>query len=174
MDLLIGGARSGKTALGERLAAASGRRVHVVVTATVTDDEMADRIARHRAARPTDWLTVEAPRDLTGALRGVPAHDCVLLDCLSLWVSNLLADGIDEEDLVARADAAAGLAAGRRAPTIVVTNEVGHGLVPMHPVGRAYRDVLGRVNAAWATVAERALLVVAGQVLELRHPDDVT
>ena len=173
MDLLIGGARSGKTALGERLATAAGGVVHVLVTATVEDDEMAERVARHRAARPPDWVTVETPRELEAALRAVPADAPVLLDCVSLWVSNLLAGRIGEQAIVDRATQAAAAAADRTATTVVVTNEVGHGLVPMHPVGRTYRDVLGRVNAVWADAAHRALYVVAGRVLELRRPDDL-
>lgn len=167
MLLLIGGARSGKSGLGVAVARASGLPVHVVVTARADDDEMRDRIAAHRRGRPVDWHVVAAPTDLEGALDGPADTDTVLLDCLSLWVSNLMADAVGEAEVLQRAERAGQRLAARTAPTIVVTNEVGTGLVPMHPVGRTYRDLLGRVNATFSRLADRAWLVVAGRVLPL-------
>lgn len=164
---LVGGARSGKTALALGLAARSGGPVVVVATAEVRDEEMAARIERHRAERPRDWSTLEVPLDVTRALAGAPEEACVVVDCLTLWTSNALEAGWSDEAVERAAGELAGLAAARRAPTLVVSNEVGLGIVPDTPLGRRYRDVHGRVNAVVAAAAERALLVVAGRTLEL-------
>lgn len=164
---LVGGARSGKTALALGLAARSGGPVVVVATAEVRDEEMAARIERHRAERPRDWSTLEVPLDVTRALAGAPEEACVVVDCLTLWTSNALEAGWSDEAVERAADELAALAAARSAPTLVVSNEVGLGIVPDTPLGRRYRDVHGRVNAVVAAAAERALLVVAGRTLEL-------
>jgi adenosylcobinamide kinase / adenosylcobinamide-phosphate guanylyltransferase len=169
LTLLLGGARSGKSTLAVRRAAASAAPVVFVATGEARDEEMAERIAQHRAARPTTWQTVEAPADLADALRLAPDASTVIVDCLSLWVSNLLEKGLDDEVLSA-ASAAAALAAARPGLTLAVSNEVGMGIVPMHPLGRRYRDLLGRVNAVWAEAADEAVLVVAGRQLGLERP----
>ena len=162
---LIGGARSGKSSLAVRLAAESGAPVVFIATGEPGDAEMAERIARHRAERPTGWQTIEEPLALRGALEAAPRKSCVVVDCLSLWVANLLehgAGGVEEE-----ARTAAAVAAARAALTLAVTNEVGLGVVPATPLGRAYRDVIGRVNAIWADAADEAHFVVAGKALRL-------
>lgn len=164
---LVGGARSGKTALALGLAADSGGPVVVVATGEARDEEMAARIERHRAERPQDWSTLEVPVDLTRALAEAPEDACVVVDCLTLWTSNALEAGWSDEAVERAAGELAGLAAARSAPTLVVSNEVGLGIVPDTPLGRRYRDVHGRVNAVVAAAAERALLVVAGRTLEL-------
>ena len=160
--VLLGGARSGKSALAQRWA---GESATLIATATALDDEMRERIARHRAERPASWSTVEEPLDLRGALAG--ARGTVVVDCLSLWVANLFEAGWTDEAVEAEGAAAAVAAAAREEQTFAVSNEVGLGIVPATPLGRRYRDVLGRVNASWAEAAERAVLVVAGRVLEL-------
>lgn len=170
--LLTGGARSGKSRLAVAAAVAAARPVHVVATAVAGDDEMRRRIAAHRRERPGHWRTVEAPTQLAAALSAAPGADCVVVDCLSLWVSNLMAADTDGHEIERLAAGAASVAAGRSGPTIVVTNEVGQGVVPMHPVGRAYRDLLGRTNAVFAARADRALLVVAGRVVTLETVTD--
>jgi adenosylcobinamide kinase / adenosylcobinamide-phosphate guanylyltransferase len=167
LTLLLGGARSGKSALALQRAGASGAPVVFIATAEALDDEMTTRIARHRAERDAAWATVEAPLDPARALAEAPPRSCVILDCLSLWVANLLQHGLAEEEVVQRAGETATLAADRRGPTIAVSNEVGMGVVPEFELGRRYRDVLGRVNAAWAERAEEALLVLAGRALTL-------
>jgi adenosylcobinamide kinase / adenosylcobinamide-phosphate guanylyltransferase len=167
LTVLLGGARCGKSALAVRRARALGSPVVFVATAEALDDEMAERIRRHRAEREQDWSTVEAPLDLAAALMEVPTGACAIVDCLSLWVANLLQHGLDEGDLVDLAHEGADLAAGRAAPTIAVSNEVGMGVVPEHELGRRYRDALGRVNAIWAERAAEAYLVVAGRSLPL-------
>ena len=157
LTLLLGGARSGKSRLAVRLASACGRPVVFVATGEAGDDEMGARIARHRAERPLEWRTVEEPVELHAAIDSAPADACVVVDCLSLWVANLLEHGREPDLRVPR----------RSGPTIAVSNEVGLGIVPANPLARTYRDVLGRVNAAWAEAAEEAYLVVAGKALRL-------
>ena len=179
--LVTGGARSGKSRFAERLAAASGRPVTYVATMEALDDEVRARIARHRAERPAVWTTVEAPIAIVEAVRGAAPDDCVLLDCLSLWASNrLLALGEQasiealtdlERTLEAEIETLHAAARARSGDLILVTNEVGSGLVPEYPLGRAYRDLLGRVNQRAGTLAARAWLLVAGRALPLPPPD---
>ena len=171
--LLTGGARSGKSRIAAQLAVRRERPVVVVVTAEAGDEEMAERIRRHRAERPLEWTTVEEPLALEDAIERAPAGAVVVVDCLSLWVANLLGRELPDDEVVARSSRAAELAARRTGDTIAVTNEVGAGVVPEYPLGRRYRDVLGLVNAAWAAAAEQAALVVAGRLVPLREVDDV-
>jgi adenosyl cobinamide kinase/adenosyl cobinamide phosphate guanylyltransferase len=168
LTFLVGGARSGKSSLAVRLATESGQPVVFVATSEARDDEMTARIESHRAERPREWSTVEAPLDLAAALAAAPQDACVVLDCLTLWTSNALEAGWSDEAVADAATAVAGVAAARGAQTVVVSNEVGLGVVPDTPLGRRYRDVHGRVNAIFAAAAERACLVVAGRALELR------
>ena len=167
LTLLLGGARSGKSTLALRRASRSGAPVVFVATGQAGDDEMAGRIARHRLERPAHWTTVEEPVELAGALAACPPRACVIVDCLSLWVANVMGGNVDDRGIERLAGEAAALAAGRHATTIAVSNEVGMGVGPEHPLGRRYRDVLGRVNALWAVAAHEALLVVAGRTLRL-------
>jgi adenosylcobinamide kinase / adenosylcobinamide-phosphate guanylyltransferase len=156
--IYLGGARSGKSQLAVERARASGAPVTFVATGEAGDEEMAERIEQHRRDRPAEWRTVEEPVDLAGALAAAPPGDTVIVDCLSLWVSNVL--GSEDDGALAAARARGGL-------TIAVTNEVGMGIVPDNALARTYRDALGRVNAAWAGAADEAYLVVAGRTLEL-------
>ena len=152
----VGGARSGKSRLAVERATAEGAPVVFVATGEAGDEEMAERIARHRAERPAEWQTVEEPLALERALRDAPTDATVLVDCQSLWVANGGGD-----------DGAAATAAARNALTIAVTNEVGLGIVPANALARDYRDTLGRVNAAWVAAADEAYFVVAGKTLRL-------
>lgn len=167
ITLLVGGARSGKSARALRLASDWEGQVVFVATAEGRDPEMADRIARHRLERPASWRTVEAPLELVRAFDSIPSRAFVILDCLTLWVANALEAGWTDEDVERAAAAVATIAAAREQPTVVVTNEVGLGLVPQTQLGRTYRDLLGRVNAVFAAEAEQAYLMVAGRTLEL-------
>ena len=165
--LLLGGARSGKSALAVEIAARAGGAVTLVATAEAGDEEMERRIARHRADRPASWTTIEEPVALGDAVRLASPGDFLVVDCLTLWVSNLLARGDDDEAIgFAGAGVAAALAA-RPAGAVVVSNEVGLGIVPANPLARRFRDTLGAVNKAFAARAERAALMVAGRVWEL-------
>ena len=166
MIFLTGGARSGKSALAARLATNSGAPVRLVVTARVDDEEMAARVDEHRRRRPENWTVVEAPVDLPGAIRGSDPNEALIVDCITLWVSNLM-EGHDDLTIEDRVGEAVATASGRSAPTIVVSNEVGSGLVPMHPLGRRFRDLQGRANQRFANRAEAAFLVVAGRALRL-------
>jgi adenosyl cobinamide kinase/adenosyl cobinamide phosphate guanylyltransferase len=144
--------------------------VTVIVTAEPGDEEMSARIARHRAARPPDWETVEAPLALEEALAAVSDEAAVVVDCLTLWVANLMGAGAPDQEVEGRASRAAVLAAGRAAPTFTVSNEVGAGIVPVNADARRFRDLLGTVNRRWANAARRSVLVVAGQALPLSDP----
>jgi adenosylcobinamide kinase / adenosylcobinamide-phosphate guanylyltransferase len=165
--LLLGGARAGKSAAAQRLAERWDGPVTFIATAEALDEEMAARIARHRRERPAGWTTVEEPVGLREAVAAVDAGSAAIVDCLTLWVSNTLER--DEEVVLAEATAAAEYAAAHAAPVIVVSNEVGLGIVPANPDARAYRDRLGAVNRVFAERAETAALVVAGRLLRLEE-----
>lgn len=171
--LLTGGARAGKSAHAERLAARTGLPVTVVATAEPLDQEMAARIEEHRSRRPPGWVTVEAPVELAAAVGAVSSDACVVVDCVTVWVGNLFHRGIPEGEIEVAAGALAEVLRRRRGPALVVTNEVGLGLVPETALGRRYRDVLGRVNATLAGVADRVVLMCAGRGVELSPLDPV-
>ena len=181
-ELVIGGARSGKSALAERRAAESGLRVVYVATAQVQDAEMERRIAHHRARRPADWGLVEAPLQLAAALRAHAARDtCLVVDCLTLWLSNLLFAGEAARQAEAGEAVCCPLLQGQTQalvellPTlpghiILVSNEVGWGIVPMHPVSRLFGDEQGRLNQRVGAACEQVTLVAAGLPLSLKTP----
>jgi adenosylcobinamide kinase/adenosylcobinamide-phosphate guanylyltransferase len=189
--LILGGARSGKSAFADRLAASSRRSVAFIATATAGDDEMRERIARHRASRPKGWYTLEEPLDLARAVRQASElADVLLLDCVTLWLGNMLlqepgqhdkdGEGEDEFNTTGRffderavKESAALLAVvkslGPNKTLIVVTNEVGLGIVPANPLGRLYRDTLGYVNQRLAQAADRVYLMVAGMAVDIKR-----
>jgi adenosylcobinamide kinase/adenosylcobinamide-phosphate guanylyltransferase len=167
--LILGGARSGKSAYAEKLATQMGQRVLYVATAEAGDEEMAERITVHRSIRPDTWQTLEAPRQVGDALLAIDHRpDVVLLDCLTLLVSNIVLAMESEPQVAIEATVQAELEtivaaqAQLKVPLIVVSNEVGLSLVPEYPLGRLYRDVLGRANQHLATLADRVLFMVAG------------
>lgn len=163
---VLGGARSGKSRLAQHRAEALAGRHIFVATAEAYDDEMRDRIARHRADRDARWSTVEAPRDLAAILAAHDADDAVILvDCLTLWVSNLLLAGAD---IGAATDALCNAMAATRGQLILVANEVGYGIVPDNALARRFRDDAGRVNQAVAAIADEVVLVAAGLPLRLK------
>lgn len=172
LTFLTGGARSGKSSVAVRRAERLGAPVVFVATGRAGDAEMADRIARHQAERPAAWTTVEAPVALAEALAGIEPGRTVIVDCLSLWVSNLMGEGVDEAGTLREAEEVGRWATAYPGDVVVVTNEVGSGIVPMHPVSRDYRDRLGRVNAIVAGRADLAQLVVAGRTLTLDEMED--
>lgn len=170
LTFLTGGVRSGKSALAVALARRWSGPVAVVATAEAGDADMAARIAAHRAERPAGWRTVEEPLDLGTALGRIDDASLVIVDCLALWVANLLGVGVDGTEIVRRAAAAAEHAAARPAPTYGVSNEVGSGIVPVNALAREYSGILGRVNQRWAAASADALLVVAGRAVRLSDP----
>jgi adenosylcobinamide kinase/adenosylcobinamide-phosphate guanylyltransferase len=172
LTLVLGGARSGKSAHAQSLV--SGTVVYVATApADANDPEMVARIARHRAGRPAGWKTIEAPLDLVGAVRGAEPKDAsILVDCVTLWVSNLVyehrrLDGTARESLILGAATAFG-DLGRAREIVAVTNEVGSGLVPETEVGREFRDLQGRVNQILAGAASRVVLMAAGIPLAIK------
>lgn len=168
--LVLGGARSGKSAFAEELVRGSGRARVYLATATAGDGEMGERIARHVADRGPGWTTVEEPLDLAGALLREAAPDrAVLVDCLTLWLSNALFAGRDPEaEVAALARALRGLAG----PAVLVSNEIGLGVVPDTALGRAFRDAHGRMNQAVAAALPRVAFVAAGLPLWLKVPQE--
>jgi adenosyl cobinamide kinase/adenosyl cobinamide phosphate guanylyltransferase len=167
LTVLLGGARSGKSGLAVQLASVGPSPTTVVATAEALDDEMAERVAAHRAERPASWATVEEPLEIRTALDAITGDGTVVVDCLTLWVANLLGAGHTEAEVLDRAKSVAALAASRPGHVIVVSNEVGSGIVPADGLSRRYRDLLGRVNSVFVEQARDAFLVVAGRVVPL-------
>jgi adenosylcobinamide kinase/adenosylcobinamide-phosphate guanylyltransferase len=159
LTLVLGGARSGKSAFAEGLVTALPAPWSYIATAQALDDEMRRRIAAHRARRGANWLTIEAPQQLPDALRGAPGERPLLVDCLTLWLSNRLLAGAD---LRADRDALLTALAQRSAPTVMVSSEVGLSIVPDNALARAFRDAAGELHQAAAKAADRVYLVVAG------------
>ena len=170
--LVLGGARSGKSSCAESLAGQGGKTLFVA-TAEARDDDMKQRITRHRARRPAAWDTLEEPLDPVAAIpSALVDHDTLLLDCMTVWVSNLLLALGDENDaeaeIMARAEALLDLYEHTDMRWILVSNEVGLGVVPATELGRNYRDLLGRVNQLFAARADKTYLMVAGLALDLK------
>jgi adenosylcobinamide kinase/adenosylcobinamide-phosphate guanylyltransferase len=167
VSFVLGGARSGKSRYAEGLIAALAPRWtppwNYVATAEPGDAEMIERIAAHRARRGASWRTIEAPRDLAASLQS--CHTPVLIDCLTLWLSNLTLAAADIDAEIATFEAALSAA---QAPVVMVANEVGYGLVPEYPLGRRFRDLQGVLNQRLAACADRVVLVVAGLPLALK------
>lgn len=163
-ELVLGGARSGKSAYAQRRATESGFPVSVIVTGSAGDEEMAGRIAHHRAARPADWRVIEAPRELAAALREATAPGrCLIVDCLTLWLLNVI-DG----DFSAEREALLDLLPQLKGEVIFVANEIGLGIVPLGAETRRFRDEAGRLNQDLATACERVTFVAAGLPLVLK------
>jgi adenosylcobinamide kinase/adenosylcobinamide-phosphate guanylyltransferase len=163
--LVTGGARSGKSALAEGLAAELGPHRVYIATAVAGDAEMAARIAAHRDRRGAGWTTLEAPHELVEALAATDDGRPRLVDCLTLWLSNLM---LGERDWRAAGDALVAALAAQASPVVLVTNEVGGGIVPENALGRAFRDAAGHLNQSVAAAADDVFLVVAGLPLWLK------
>jgi len=171
VTLVLGGARSGKSRFAEGLAAATGLDLVYVATAQAFDDEMRDRIARHRADRAGGgWRTVDAPMALADVVVAETAPKTALLvDCLTLWLTNVMLADLDVEREADGLLAALGAAQG---PVVLVSNEVGYGIVPENALARAFRDHQGRLNQRAAAIADRVTLVAAGLPLDLKLPKE--
>ncbi|HMF44481.1 MAG TPA: bifunctional adenosylcobinamide kinase/adenosylcobinamide-phosphate guanylyltransferase [Polyangia bacterium] len=166
--LIGGGARSGKSRFALARAGALGARPLFIATAERSDDEMRDRIAHHRAERGDRFETLEEPRALPEAVAGDTGHDVVIIDCLTIWISNLLVGGAPAETVQARLGDLLAVLARRRAHVVIVSNEVGMGLVPETPLGRLFRDLTGQAHQRIAAVADEIYLAAMGVVLRLR------
>ena len=166
--LILGGARSGKSRFAERLATTAGRHVSYIATAgPARDGEMATRIAAHVARRPSEWATIEAPLDVGAAIAA--ADGVVLVDCLTLWLTNVM---LGERDIAIATDGLVQALAQRRGPVIAVANEVGEGIVPATPLGRAFRDAQGVLNQRIAAAATDVFLLVAGCPVRIKPSSD--
>ncbi len=166
--LILGGARSGKSRQAEQLAAASGREVTYIATAQAYDDEMRARIARHRDDRPSHWLTLEEPLQLAATILQLQSPDrCLLIDCLTLWVTNQL---LDEADMQAERLALCAALENARGEIILVSNETGMGVVPMGELSRRFSDEAGWLNQSIAALADQVVLLVAGIPMVVKGP----
>jgi adenosylcobinamide kinase/adenosylcobinamide-phosphate guanylyltransferase len=165
LTLVIGGARSGKSRYAESLVTALPKPWVYLATAEARDDEMKARIAEHQARRAEGWETVEAPLMLAEALHAAPAGAAVLVDCLTLWLTNAMLGAFDLEKAMAHLSEALG---GRDAATVLVANEVGLGIVPDNAVARRFRDAQGVLNQRLAAQADRVVLMVAGLPLTVK------
>ena len=167
--LVLGGARSGKSRhaqeTAERLTAGRDRRPVMIATGQAFDSEMADRIARHRADRGDRWRTVEAPTRLAEALTALSSDDVAVVDCLTLWLSNTM---LGDADMDAAIDGLVAAAAACDAHLILVSNEVGWGIVPDNALARRFRDLAGRLHQQLAQTADEVVLVAAGLPLRLK------
>ncbi len=170
--LILGGARSGKSTFAEEFAKRrAGNAVLFIATAEPLDDEMRERIEQHRASRPPHWKTLEAPRNLLDSIAKLPEiKGLMLLDCLTLWVTNeMLADENDlERRLLCQLDLLIGWARVQSVDLVMVSNEVGLGIVPENALARRFRDVLGKVNAHVAQSADKVYWMVAGLAVEVK------
>ena len=171
--LLIGGARSGKSALAVDMAEAWDGPVTFIATAEARDEEMTVRIEQHRRERPSHWATTEEPIEIAKALESVADGALVILDCLTLWIANLIDRGFSEKEIDDRARDVLKAAVSRPWPVVVVTNEVGSGIVPDNPAARAFQDLLGSINTIFANNARHVLFVAAGRVLSMKRPEEV-
>jgi adenosylcobinamide kinase/adenosylcobinamide-phosphate guanylyltransferase len=168
LTLVLGGARSGKSRFAEGLIASEPPPWIYLATAEALDDEMAQRIAEHTARRDPRWRTIEAPRGIPAALAGAPAGAAVLIDCMTLWLSNLLLAEVDMETEIAGLEDALMRLRGK---CVLVANEVGFGIVPDNALARRFRDLQGSLNQRLAARADRVVLMVAGLPLFVKgHP----
>ncbi len=167
--LIGGGARSGKSAFAVELAHKLGSRRAFVATATASDEEMKARIERHKRDRADGFATLEVPIGLADALATLEGYDVVVVDCLTLWLSNLLLRGDPVDAILAQVDAVVSVLAARRFHAIVVTNEVGMSLHPTTPLGRAFVEVSGWAHQRVARASDDVYLAVLGTVVPLRH-----
>ncbi len=175
LTLVLGGARSGKSDYAQSILQASGQPVLFVATATAGDDEMAARISAHRASRPAHWVTLEAPERVGEAIEQAPETPYVLIDCLTLLASNILLaipEPVDaaqyEQAMQQEIDRLIAAYQKHAGEWLIVSNEVGLGLVPPYPLGRYYRDGLGRANQKLARVADQVVFMVAGIPMQVK------
>jgi adenosylcobinamide kinase / adenosylcobinamide-phosphate guanylyltransferase len=170
ITLITGGARSGKSTRALEIAAAAGPgRRYFIATGEALDDEMIVRIERHKESRPTEFETIEVPLNMVAALEAIDSNAAVaIVDCLTLWVSNLMGTYISDALILSEADKLAGALRSVAFPVIIVTDEVGMGIVPDNAMSRRYRDLLGWTNQKIATTANEVVLMVAGYPIKVK------
>ena len=168
--LLGGGVRSGKSAFALDLARRFGNKRAFIATATALDDEMKSRIERHQRERRDEFTTIEEPIDLAAALDALDGYDVAVVDCLTLWLSNLLLNQESVDAILERADAVVRVLQKRRFHTVLVTNEVGMSVHPPTPLGRTFVEIAGFTHQRVARVADEIYLAVLGTVLRIKPP----
>ena len=169
LTFITGGARSGKSSFAEELALKSGKDLLYIATMQGLDAEMKERIKRHKNRRGKGWRTVEEPLNILSVLEKEDKKErAILIDCLTLWVSNRMMKGEKEKEIIKAAEKVAKYCAGAKAAVIAVSNEVGMGLVPDNKLGRDFRDIQGRVNRVFAENAEKVYFLVSGIPLEVK------
>jgi adenosylcobinamide kinase/adenosylcobinamide-phosphate guanylyltransferase len=170
--LILGGVRSGKSRYAQQLASDIGNRVLFLATAEAGDDEMKRRIARHKSSRPESWRTIEEQMDIAGVLRkNATRADAVIIDCITVWLSNMLMHNkkLNEKEMTVGIDRLIDIYTQGDATYIIVSGEVGMGIVPEHPLGRIFRDYLGLANQHLAAKADRVVLMVAGIPVDVKE-----
>ncbi len=172
LTVLLGGARSGKSSLAVDLASNLNLEVCFIATAEAHDEDMRQRIETHKTQRPC-WKTIEEPIDLRKAINECPKNSAIIIDCLTLWVSNLIMAGHTATSIRQASTLAISLIDQRISTTIVVTNEVGLGVVPSTEIGRRYRDSLGSVNQQWVRASKQSLFLVAGKAFKLSEAKEL-
>ncbi len=165
---IVGGARSGKSSFALRLAQ-EYKKVIFVATCQGLDEEMKERIRAHQASRPRQWKTIEEPKEIASSLANQKGgFDCVLIDCLTLLVSNLLLDGYNQKEILGKTEELMQVLKNKKWVTVIVSNEVGLGLVPETKLGREFRDIAGKVNQAVAKQAHQVFFTVSGIPVKIK------
>lgn len=165
---ITGGARSGKSRFAQRQAASLGLPIAYVATASARDEEMRARIEEHKRSRPKEWLTLEEESDLIGALSSLKKVHAVIIDCLTLWISNLMEKDLNDSQVLSRTEELLVYMKTSPHDFFIVSNEVGCGVVPLTPIGRRFRDLQGLVNQMVAERADEVYLMVCGLPLRVK------
>ncbi len=170
ITLVIGGCRSGKSRFALTAAnAVSGRRKIFLATSVPRDQEMTDRVQAHQAERGNNWITVEEPENIHACISAhADTADVILVDCLTLWLSNMMAAHMADKEIETRLEKTAQACFDASCPVFLVSNEVGSGIVPENPLARKFRDLAGHMNQFMADAADRVVLAVAGQALQIK------
>jgi adenosylcobinamide kinase/adenosylcobinamide-phosphate guanylyltransferase len=166
---ITGGARSGKSEFALKTAEKMGKKKAYIATAESLDDEMRDRIEMHRKQRGNEWHTIEEPRNLAKVFKSLQSgYDIAIVDCLTLWISNLMGDGLTDEAILKKADTISNTVDKVKCSIIFVSNEVGMGIVPENPLARRFRDVAGKVNQTIASISDEVYYMVAGIPVKIK------
>lgn len=166
---ITGGARSGKSQHATKLAKKFGDKVAFLATCIPSDDEMKERVKRHRNSRPKEWKTIEEPIEVTSALKNLIQFDAVIIDCITLFLTNLMMEEMSDEEILSKVTNLVQVAKESDFSTVIVSNEVGSGVVPPSEMGRRFRDLAGLANQMIAQDADEVYLMVSGIPVEINH-----
>jgi len=165
---ITGGARSGKSRQATELAQNLGNNIVFIATCVPLDDEMKERVKRHKRSRPKNWNTIEESTDLASALKSLDSFDVVIIDCITLFLTNLMMAELSDEDILSKIQKTVDTAKEANFPVIIVSNEIGLGLVPANEMGRRFRDLSGFANQTIAKNAEEVYFMVSGLPLKVK------